>query len=428
MVGKIDSGPGCDSAPIGLAFAIKEKEMRTLLGSVIATVIVLSPLAAFGQAATPVDEPAATPAQHATASPRAVAQTTDSNSAPAPTQDSGPKVTLGGFVDTYYAWDFDRPNDFQRAYTTQPVRHAEFNVNLAYLEAKLSGPRYHGRLALQYGTSVQANYAGEPHLGSVSGPSVSQFIQEATVGYQISPSLWLDGGIFFAHLGYEGWISRDNLTYSRSMVAEFSPYYEAGAKLTWVVSPTLKATFALINGWQDISVYNTPPAGGVRVEYSPTSKLTLSYDDFVGNATADGDPVHLRVYHDLIAEYKLSDRLQLAAIISLGTQTRSTASGNTAVWGGGAVVAKFSATETIAVVGRVEYYSDPSQVIVVTALPASFEAIGGSLGVDINLFGPVFWRTEGRILHSRNAVWPLHTAGAIGPNDSFVVTSLSITL
>jgi hypothetical protein len=92
------------------------------------------------------------------------------------------------------------------------------------------------------------------------------------------------------------------------------------------------------------------------------------------------------------------------------------------------VVAKFSATKTIAVVGRVEYYSDPSQVIVVTALPASFEAIGGSLGVDINLFGPVFWRTEGRILHSRNAVWPLHTAGAIGPNDSFVVTSLSITL
>ena len=263
--------------------------MRTLLGSVIATVIVLSPLAAFGQAATPVDEPAATPAQHATASPRAVAQTTDSNSAPAPTQDSGPKVTLGGFVDTYYAWDFDRPNDFQRAYTTQPVRHAEFNVNLAYLEAKLSGPRYHGRLALQYGTSVQANYAGEPHLGSVSGPSVSQFIQEATVGYQISPSLWLDGGIFFAHLGYEGWISRDNLTYSRSMVAEFSPYYEAGAKLTWVVSPTLKATFALINGWQDISVYNTPPAGGVRVEYSPTSTLTLSYDDLVGGPDSVGE-------------------------------------------------------------------------------------------------------------------------------------------
>jgi len=41
--------------------------MRNLLGSVIATVIVLSPLAAFGQAATPVDAPAATPAQPAAA-------------------------------------------------------------------------------------------------------------------------------------------------------------------------------------------------------------------------------------------------------------------------------------------------------------------------------------------------------------------------
>ena len=63
-----------------------------------------------------------------TASPRAEAQTTDSNAAPAPPQDSGPKVTFGGFVDTYYAWDFDRPNDFQRAYTTQPVQIGRAHV------------------------------------------------------------------------------------------------------------------------------------------------------------------------------------------------------------------------------------------------------------------------------------------------------------
>src|SRR5450631_2349630 len=51
--------------------------------------------------------------------------------------DSKPAVTLGAFVDGYYAWDFDQPPAFDRAYTTQPARHAEFNVNLAFVEAKL---------------------------------------------------------------------------------------------------------------------------------------------------------------------------------------------------------------------------------------------------------------------------------------------------
>jgi hypothetical protein len=48
--------------------------------------------------------------------------------------------------------------------------------------------------------------------------------------------------------------------------------------------------------------------------------------------------------------------------------------------------------------------------------------------VDVNLVGPLFWRSEARILHSTNAVWPLNTVGTFGFNDSFVVTSLSITL
>ena len=73
--------------------------------------------------------------------------------------------------------------------TTHPARHAEFNVNLAFIDAKFGGPSVRGRLAIQFGTSVQANYAGEPHIGHVSGPGLSQFIQEAVVGYQISPTL-----------------------------------------------------------------------------------------------------------------------------------------------------------------------------------------------------------------------------------------------
>lgn len=356
--------------------------------------------------------------------PYAGAQAGDSTKAVA---DTTPVRTFGGFVDTYYAWDFDRPAHFDRAYTTQPARHAEANVNLAYVEAKLTGPRYRGRLALQWGTSVQSNYAAEPKIGGVSGPSVSQYIQEATVGYQLAPTVWLDGGIFFSHIGQEGWISRDNLSYTRSLVADFSPYYEAGAKLTWAASPKLTATFVLINGWQNISAENTPPAGGVRFDYTPTSKLILTYDNFVGNTAADSLPTQLRVYHDAIAQYNPNAQWQLAAVYSLGTQSRSTGTGGTASWWGMTTFAKYHATPKVAVVGRVERYSDPNQVIVVTGLPSSFQTTGGSIGLDVNLQAPVLWRTELRVLRSDNAVWPLHTAGLYGRNNSFLVSSLALT-
>jgi hypothetical protein len=86
--------------------------------------------------------------------------------------DTVTRVARGAFVDGYYAFDFNRPRDLDRAYTTQPARHNEFNANLAFVEATLSGSRVRGRLALQAGTSVQANYAGEPTTGAVSGATL----------------------------------------------------------------------------------------------------------------------------------------------------------------------------------------------------------------------------------------------------------------
>jgi hypothetical protein len=345
----------------------------------------------------------------------------------AKTTDAKTAVTFGAFVDTYYAWDFDRPATFDRAYTTQPARQAEFNVNLAFAEAKLDGESIRGRFAVQFGTSVQANYAGEPHIGHVSGPSVSQYIQEAFIGYKLSPTLWVDGGVFFAHTGLEGWISRDNLAYTRSLVSDFSPYYEAGVKLTWTPSSAVTAQFLVLNGWQNISNYNTPPAVGLRVDYVASPALTLSYDNFFGDVAADGVAAQYRLYHDLIAQITLGSRWQLAGMFSLGTQTRSTSAGETATWYGFTVLAKYKVTPRVSLVARVERYSDPHQVIVVTGLSDAFRTNGASLGVDVTPVPKLLWRTELRGYRSDAAIWPHHAIGDYGKDDLFVVTSLALS-
>ena len=112
---------------------------------------------------------------------------------------------------------------------------------------------------------------------------------------------------------------------------------------------------------------------------------------------------------------------------SLGTQSASLPSGGTASWWGMTSFAKYHLTPKAAVVARVEAYSDPSQIIVVTGLPASFQTTGGSLGLDVNLQTPVLWRTEFRGFRSKTGVWPLHTLGYFGRNDAFLVSSLALT-
>lgn len=361
------------------------------------------------------------------ATPAVVAAQVGDTSAHRTASDTAPVVTFGGYVDGYYAWDFNRPATFDRSYSTQPARHAEFNINLAFIDAKITGPRYRGRLALQFGTSVQSNYAGEPHIGHISGPGVSQFIQEATIGYQLSPTLWVDGGIFFAHTGMEGWISRDNLSYTRSLNADFSPYYEAGAKLTWTPSAKITAQVDILNGWQNISDYNTPPAFGIRIDYVASPQLTLSYDNFVGDAAADSLPWQLRLYHDFIAQYNPSSRWQFGGMLSVGTQGRSAPDGGTATWYGASIIAKYRVRPNVALVARVERYADPDQVIIQTGVPAAFRTNGGSIGLDVAPVPRILWRTELRGFHSDAAIWPLHQPGTFGTSNGFAVTSLALT-
>jgi len=165
--------------------------------------------------------PAALAAQPPTQTPAAPPPAADTTARAAAPADSAPTIRFGGFVDGYYAYDAGRPASRDRSFAggalfgTQPARHNEFNVNLAFVDATLTSDRYRGRLALQFGTSVQANYIGEPRQGQVSGPDVQQYIQEAVAGYRIGKGLWVDGGIFFSNMGMESWISSDNPTYTR---------------------------------------------------------------------------------------------------------------------------------------------------------------------------------------------------------------------
>jgi hypothetical protein len=355
----------------------------------------------------------------------AAAQATSDTAAVHSSPDTAVTVSFGGFVDTYYAYDFGRPGNFDRPFTTQAVRHNEFNVNLAYVEAKVSGPRVRGRLALQAGTSVQSNYAGEPTIGAVSGPSLSRFIQEAVAGYQITPSLWVDGGIFLSHIGMENWASRDNLTYTRSLSFDFTPAYESGVKLTWQATPKLSAVVTVVNGWQNISENNQDKAVGARLDYARSSSTTFSYYNFVGNEVSSS---RLRVFNGVGFKSGLTSAFTLQGNVDYGRQQQAV-TGSDSWWSVG-LIGKLQVTPVVGISGRAERYQDPDQVIVVTGSPGGFKATMASLGLDVSPLGNtrVLWRSELRGTWAGDPVFPNRSAATgTSTSNTLLVTSLALT-
>ena len=334
---------------------------------------------------------------------------------------------MGAFIDSYVAFDSGRPRSLDRAFTTQAARHAEFNVNLAHVEATLTAPRVRGRLAVQAGTSVQVNYAGEPRVGGTSGPELARVLQEAYAGYELRRGLWIDAGVFFSNVGMEGWISRDNPTYTRSLVADYSPYYSSGARLTWQAASSLALRVDVVNGWQTISENNEDKTLGVRIDQSLGHASTVSWYGLAGREAAG----QLRFFNGVGVRTRPTERVEITAQIDVGREGAPDTVGTTAparVWHGGMVIVRWMMTPRAALVARGERYADPQQVVAVTGTPTGLRATGGSLGLDIHPLPQLLWRSELRTLSNRGAVFPDRRREAgVSSRNTVVVTSLAVS-
>jgi hypothetical protein len=341
--------------------------------------------------------------------------------------DTTARLRWSGLVDAYIAYDAGRPRTLDRSFTTTAARHAEFNVNLAHLAATYESPNVRGRLALQAGTSVQANYAPEPRVGAVSGPDLARLLQEAYAGVRLRDGLWMDAGIYFAPFGRESWISADNWTYTRSLIADNSPYYQSGVRLSWQATPALTAQVHLLNGWQNISETNDDKAVAASLDWTFATGHVLSWDAFAGNEQPDSQPRRMRVFNEVSWQGTLTKRLEAMATLDVGQQARSAANGETATWWGTAVIARHALAPGRAWLAvRGEAYRDPQRVIITPPGGAAFVGRGASVNLDLALQPGVLWRTEARTLRTRDVVFADRDAGSgASRRNLVVVTSLA---
>lgn len=326
-------------------------------------------------------------------------------------------LKLGFFADTYYGYDFNNPLSQTRDFTTQPARHNEFNLNLAVIDGRYNTDNFRARLALQTGTYVAANYAAEPIL--------SQVIHEVSAGVKLNEGLWLDAGIMPSHIGLESAISKDNINYTRSLMADNTPYYETGVRLSAAFSDQLSGQVLVLNGWQNIKETNNSKALGTQLQFKPWDNVLLNWSTFLGNEKPDDKPVQIRLHNNLYGTWAVTSQLDVALLFDLCLEQRAKASDGWATLPAVALQGRYKFTPQLAIGARVEHYNDREQMIVSSKTPNGFQVTSASLNVDYQLTENLLWRTEGRFFYSVDPIYQTGVKDSLSQTSGLLVTSLS---
>lgn len=320
----------------------------------------------------------------------------------AQTEESKPAIQVSAYMEVYYGFDLNQPDNHTRPpFIYSHNRHNEFNLNLGFLKASYQGSSVRANLALMAGTYANANLAAEP--------GVLKQVFEANAGVKLSKkkNLWLDAGIFASHIGFESAISKDCWNLTRSIMADNSPYYESGAKLSYT-SDNEKwfASLLLLNGWQKIQRQsgNSTPAFGHQLTYKPNSKLTFNSSSFMGSDHPDSIR-KMRYFHNLYGIYQINEKLAFTLGFDVGVEQKSKKSRAYNSWYTPVFMAQYRFNQKSALAARTEYYQDAHGVIIPTQTPNGFRTWGFSLNYDRQINRFAVWRIEGRKFQSKDAIF-----------------------
>ena len=310
------------------------------------------------------------------------------------------KLNFSAYSELYYSYDFSNPQNHENSnFLYNHKRHNELNANLILLKANYLDKNYRANLGLMAGNYALYNLSSEP--------TWAQFIYEANIGVKLSQkqNIWLDAGIMPSHIGFESAISADCWTLTRSLLAENSPYYETGIKLSYTSkNEKLNLSALYLNGWQKISKpnYIQKPSFGTQINYKLSKKLLLNYSTFFGTDKPDSSNA-IRQFHNFYLQYEPTNKFGIIAGFDIGRDKFNPTTYGT--WYSPVLIIKQSINEKTRIAIRGEYYSDPKQIIITTGTTNGFQTFGFSSNLDYDLNDKIKCRIEGKMFQSKDKIF-----------------------
>jgi len=310
-------------------------------------------------------------------------------------------VGLGGYVDSYYGYNFNKPENSTNQYFVSSARDNEISINLAYVDVRYRSTYMRMRFVPGFGTYMDANYKNEP--GSLKN------MLEASVGVLVFPNknIWIDAGVIGSPYTNESAISKDHLMYTRSFAPENVPYYLSGVKVSVPLSAKLNAYLYIINGWQVIQDNNRGKSVGTQLEFRPNGSMLFNWNTYTGDERSTDNPNYrIRFFNDFYWIYKPKGRFSATSCFYFGYQQKSDAP--TASWWQVNFIGSYKFNEIISLSGRIEHFNDPGvlygNVNSGTGMPG-FKSSSTGLCANFKLHKLALFRLEAREFFSTENVY-----------------------
>ncbi len=336
-------------------------------------------------------------------------------------------LVISGYVETYYSFDMGYPNNHLRpGFFYSFNKHNEINLNIGFIKAAYFKDNVRGNFALMAGTYTQFNLAHEQPL--------LRNIFEANAGFKLSNkrNVWLDAGILPSHIGFESTIGKDCWNLTRSILADNSPYYEAGIKLGYTSKNEKLYLAALyLNGWQRIqrAQGNQTPAFGTQLNYKASDKSTFNWSTYIGNDQPDSIGSLWRYFNNFYRQFQVNKKFGFTAGFDIGIQqkrdTLKVLMNDMSIWHSTILILRYAPTKKKKIALRIESYKDIDGVIIATGTSNGFQTLGYSLNLDYAVRENVLWRIEGRALASADKIFMLNNNPS--KYNYFLTTSLAIS-
>ena len=283
-------------------------------------------------------------------------------SAANPTEEATVDWHYGAYVDVGYVGNFNFPDNHLWRHRATAAHHNELspNMGLAYVRKDaITSSRWGMELGFQGGRDSEefAFLVGERR---VEGSDVLRHLHRANVSYlaPVGKGLTITAGLFNSLMGYESLYAKDNANYTRSWIADNTPYMMFGVNAQYPVSDALTVTAFIVNSYYHLAHPNDHPSYGGRWIWKATPRFTLMQTLYAGPDQANTSMEFWRLYGNQILEWK-GDDVTIAASLDIGTERIASQPGNPRAFVmGGNLVVRWHVAGPWSMALRPEFYWD----------------------------------------------------------------------
>lgn len=328
------------------------------------------------------------------------------------TQEEKPKVTLSGYIDSYYLHAFNNPKSATlmgnpAANGGYPVGRAfdrvtdQFALGLVQTKFSYSDKKSDLVIDLTFGPNAELGNFGNTRMSNNNSyntnlwlPSsgyvnqlygTSAAIKQAYFTYKATGKLSFTVGQFGTHIGYEVIDAPVNYHYSLSNLFNNGPFYHIGAKVNYAISDKVTLMAGLVNNWDNLFDNNKQKSVIAQVYLKPVDgfNIYLNYiggygdDTYLSTVAASGSKPYLEKYTrqmvDLTTGYQVTKKFYLGLNAAYGFYN-FTATGTDLAdieasygsskpsWGGVAFYTNYAISDILGIGARYESFHDPNYV------------------------------------------------------------------